>query len=257
MPVDPPSLAGYLRHLRRNGHEARKHGPLSRTDLAARAGIGVGYVIKLEQGVALNPSLEVVDNLAEALGADGLERQHLHDLAAYHQATALAPKGMDDDHEITDMMRAYVDHLAPHLACFVDDAWNVLHANSEYTRIYRNIDKDDDGNVLTWFFGEPEAQRVMVDWETEARLTVAWLRALMVRQPGSRLFEPLLRRLSASPDFVRMWEMQEILMGRHTPYMYVKDLDSNEAIMLVAQVYDWPDPTKALQFYLGVRLDEK
>lgn len=257
MPVDPPSLAGYLRHLRRNGHEARKRGRLSRTDLAARAGIGVGYVIKLEQGVALNPSPEVVDNLAEALGADGLERRHLHDLAAYHQATAAAPACVDGGHEINDMMRAYVDHLTPNLACFVDDAWNVLYANSEYARIYRNIDKDDAGNVLTWFFREPSARRVMVDWETEARLTVAWLRALMARQPGSRMFQPLLRQLSDSPDFVRMWEMQEVLMGRHTPYMYVKDLDTNRAIMLIAQVYEWPDPTKALQFYLGVRLDEK
>lgn len=255
--VEPPSLAGYLRHLRKNGHEARKRGRLSRTELAAQAGIGVGYVIKLEQGVAVNPSLEVVDNLAGALGADSLERQHLHDLAAYHQAVGVVGKDADDGRQITEMMRAYVDHLAPNLAGFVDDAWNVLYANCEYSRIYRHIDRPGVGNVLTWFFQEPQSRRIMVDWETEARLTVAWLRALMVRRPGSRLFLPLLRRLSTNPDFVRMWEMQEILMGRHTPYMYVHDLDRNKAVMLVAQVYDWPDPTKALQLYLGVRLDEK
>jgi transcriptional regulator with XRE-family HTH domain len=254
--VEPPSLAGYLRHLRKNGHEARRRGRLSRTELAAKAGIGVGYVIKLEQGVALNPSLDVVDGLAEALGANSLERQHLHDLAAYHQALGTTTRNADDDREITEMMRAYVDHLAPNLAGFVDDAWNVLYANAEYSRIYRNIEDPSVGNVLTWFFREPESRRIMVDWETEARLTVAWLRALMVRRPGSRLFEPLLRQLAASPDFVRMWEMQEILMGRHTPYMYIHDLDCGKAVMLVAQVYDWPDPTKALQLYLGVRLDE-
>lgn len=240
-----------------NGHEARRRGQLSRTKLAAKAGIGVGYVTKLEQGVALNPSLDVVDDLAEALGADSLERQHLHDLAAYHQAlgTQSTTRNADDDHEITDMMRTYVDHLAPNLAAFVDDAWNVLYANAEYSRIYRNIDDPAVGNVLTWFFREPESRRIMVDWETEAGLTVAWLRALMVRRPGSLLFEPLLRQLAASPDFARMWKRQEILMGRHTPCMYVHDLDQGTAIMLVAQVYDWPDPTKAIQLYLGVPLD--
>lgn len=256
MLVEPPSLASYLRHLRKNGREAHRRGRLSRTELAAQAGIGVGYVTKLEQGVALNPSLEVVDDLAEALGADSLERQHLHDLTAYHQALGTTSRQADDDHEITEMMRAYVDHLAPNLAAFVDDAWNILYANSEYSRIYRNIDDPTVGNVLTWFFRTPESRQIMVDWETEARLTVAWLRALMVRRPGSSLFEPLLRRLSANSDFVRMWGMQEILMGRHIPYMYVHDLDCGNAVLLVAQVYDWPDPTKALQLYLGVRLDE-
>lgn len=253
--VEPPSLAGYLRHLRKNGHEARRRGRLSRTELAAEAGIGVGYVTKLEQGVALNPSHEAIEGLAEALGADSLERQHLHDLAAYHQALGTTTRNTDEDYEITEMMRTYVDHLAPNLAGFVDDAWNVLYANSEYSRIYRNIDNPAIGNVLTWFFREPRSREIMVDWETEARLTVAWLRALLVRRPRSRLFEPLLRQLSDSPDFVRMWEMQEIFMGRHTHYMYVHDLDWGKAVMLVAQVYDWPNPTKAIQLYLGVRLD--
>jgi hypothetical protein len=69
------------------------------------------------------------------------------------------------------------------------------------------------------------------------------------------LFAPLLEKLASSPDFERMWATQEVLMGRPTPYMYVHDLDHNVGIQLIAQVHAWPDPTVALQMYLGVRID--
>jgi len=36
--------------------------------------------------------------------------------------------------------------------------------------------------------------------------------------------------------------------------MFVHDLDHNADLRLVAEVYAWPDPTKALQMYLGVQI---
>jgi hypothetical protein len=95
----------------------------------------------------------------------------------------------------------------------------------------------------------------MLEWEEEAQLTVAWLRSLMVRHPGSRLFAELLARLSTSRDFRRMWEMQEVLIGRRTPFMWVHDLDHGRDIRLLAQVYPVPSPTQRIQLYLGVRAD--
>jgi transcriptional regulator with XRE-family HTH domain len=254
MPVEQPSFASYLRHLRRYGHEAQKDGPLNRAVLATRAGIAFSYVTKLEQGAAQHPSAEVIDNLAGVLGADDVERQHLHDLVVYDREVGMASVGPHVAVEVTDQMRAYIDNLVPHLAGIVDDAWNVLYANPEYCRIYRHLADPAVGNVLVWFFEVPEARAIMIDWETEARLTVAWLRALMVRRPRSGLFTPLLRRLATSPAFSRMWSSQEVLMGRPSPYMFVHDLDHNADLRLVAEVYAWPDPTKALQMYLGVQI---
>jgi transcriptional regulator with XRE-family HTH domain len=257
MAVSPPSFGSYLRHLRNTSSAGtRPRGGMGRTDLAARSGLSVGYVTKLEQGGADNPSSDVVDRLGDALKASDLERQHLHDLVAYHRVLdAGTAQPVDPIPEINELERQYVDRLAPHLAGYVDDAWNILYCNAEYRRIYRHIDAPDVGNVLKWFFVVRESRAIMLEWEIEARLTVAWLRALMVRSPGSPMFDRLLGELSRSPDFVRMWTLQEIFMGRHTPYMLIHDLDRDEDVRLVAQVYDWPNPTKAIQMYLGVRAD--
>jgi transcriptional regulator with XRE-family HTH domain len=254
MPVEQPSFATYLRHLRGQGHAAQRAGSISRTEVASRAGIAFSYLTKLEQGAASHPSPEVVNNLADALQANDVERRHLHDLVAYDRESVLSPFEVYSP-IVTDEMQIYIDHTVPHLAGLVDDAWNVLYANSEYARIYRHLDDAAVGNVLVWFFHVPEARAIMVDWETEARLTVAWLRALMARRPRSALFVQLLERLASSRDFERMWHSQEVLMGRPSAYMYVHDLDHNEGIRLIAQVHAWPDPTVALQMYLGVRLD--
>ncbi|MQY05458.1 helix-turn-helix transcriptional regulator [Actinomadura macrotermitis] len=250
-----PSFGDYLRHLRSNSPaSALKGGRLSRTEVAAGAFLSVGYVIKLEQGSAGNPSPEVVERLAEVLGVKAVERQHLHDLALYRpvrrdgaEYTVVSP--------ITPVMEEAVDNLHPQLCGYVDELWNVLYCNSEYARVFRHI--TEAGNVLRWFFTVPESRSVMIEWESEARLTVAWFRALMVRRPDDPRFGELLDDLARSPDFARMWLDREIFMGRHSPYMLMRDLDRDQDVRLLAQVYAWPDPTQAVQMFLGIRTKEQ
>jgi len=254
-PPTPPTFGDYLTHLRRvgitegfpSGEPAVSRPKSSRTTLAADAGIGVGYLIKLEQGKATNPSPEVVDKLARALGTRDVERQHLHDLAAGEPPT--------QDHRsrpvVTAVHREYADNLHPQLAGYVDEAWNVLYANAEYARIFREI--VSHGNVLVWFFAARQSRQIMVEWETEARLTVAWLRSHMGRRPGNKLFTNVLEELARYPDFVRMWERRELLTERHQPDMLIRDLDRGEQLTLLVQVFHFPDPEQPLQFYLGTR----
>ncbi|MCW2916701.1 MAG: transcriptional regulator [Actinomycetia bacterium] len=97
----------------------------------------------------------------------------------------------------------------------------------------------------------------MLEWETEARLTVAWFRALMVRRPENPKFNEHLQDMAQSPEFCRMWSKREIFMGRHSPYMLVRDLDGHKDLCLLAQVHAWPDPTQAVQTYMGIRTDQK
>lgn len=246
--VSAPSFAAYLRHC-------RSEAELGRPDLAREARTSSSYLAHLEQGVATNPSTALVDRLASALKLNEIGRQHLHDLAAFDQV----PAGCIDDQvpaeQITDIMRQHVDGLAPHVVGYVDVAWNVLHGNPEYRRIFRHIDEPDVGNVLAWFFFVPESKAIIREWEQEARLTVGWLRGLMVRHPGSRLFARLLARLAASAEFRRMWAKQEVMLGRHSPFMLLHDLDRGQDLRLLAQVYPAPNPTQRIQLYLGTRTD--
>ncbi len=165
--VELPSFGAYLRHLRGR----RK---MSRTKLAAEADVSSGYVDKLEQGRMENPSHEVVEKFAAVLTKVDAERQHLRDLSVYRRRGDL-PVPAKPEIEITDQMRYVVDNLVPHLAGYVDSGWNVLYANSEYLRLYRELGQH--GNVLAWFFRASESKQIMVEWELEASLTVGWFRA--------------------------------------------------------------------------------
>ena len=248
--IERPSLGEYLRHLRRASPAARS-GRLSREWVAASAKISIGYLIRMEQGSAENPSPELLRRLAETFELNPIQVQHLHDLAQHGQLVASGDRAAPP--VITEVMREHADNLPPHLCGYVNERWDVLYANSEYARIYRNI--VDIGNVLKWFFRVPESREIMMEWDTEARLTVAWCRALMVRSAESAQFDELLDDLASDADFKEMWNAREILMGRHSPYMRIRDLDSGKEISLLAQVYAWPDPTQRVQLYLGVRTD--
>ena len=250
MAIEKPSLGEYLRYLR-SASPAARTGRLSREWVAANAKISMSYLIRMEQGSAENPSAECLHRLAETFELSPIQVQHLHDLV---QRAQVSPDGDEvSPPVITDVMREQIDNLSPHLCGYVNERWDVLYANSEYSRIYRNI--VDIGNVLKWFFGVPESREIMVEWESEARLTVAWFRALMVRRHDSPEFDELLDDLAANADFREMWNAREILMGRNSPYMKVRDLDSGQELCLLAQVYAWPDPTQRVQMYLGVRTD--
>jgi transcriptional regulator with XRE-family HTH domain len=246
--VSPPSFGAYLRHC-------RDKADLSRPDLADAADTSASYVAKLEQGAATHPSAARIDQLASALKLDDIRRQHLHDLATFDQV----PPACVDDHvpleQVSDVMRQHIDALVPHLVGYVDVAWNVLHPNAEYRRIFRHLADPDVGNVLVWFFHVPEARAIMQEWEAEARMAVARFRGLLVRHPGSRRFDRLLNRLSSSAEFRRMWDEQEVMLGRDTPSMLLRDLDRGQDIRLLAQVYPAPNPTQHVQLFLGTRTD--
>lgn len=54
---------------------------LRRSDVAARAGMSVEYLTRIEQGRDRNPSIAVINALADALSLDAAERGHLGYLA--------------------------------------------------------------------------------------------------------------------------------------------------------------------------------
>ncbi|GAA2815235.1 helix-turn-helix domain-containing protein [Nonomuraea dietziae] len=258
--VTSPAFGSYLQHLRRAtvapGFTPGVEGPprqrISRDQLANNAGISVSYLSKLEQGYPIHPTREVVDQLADALAVNDLVREHLHDLVDYTYAKPVpietAPLSPS---VITAEQRQHVEWLCPNLAGWVTEAWWVLYGNREYCRIYRHL--EEVRNILIWFFAVPESRKIMVEWDVEARLTVAWLRSHMVRRAEDHAFVRLLDELSKFPEFVRMWEQQQILMGRHSPYMRIRDLDNSEEMTLLANVYRHPDPTSGIQLYVGAR----
>ena len=86
-------------------------------------------------------------------------------------------------------------------------AWNrASEAINGWSRL-----PDDKRNMLWFVFQVPSTRRLLVDWEQEAALTVAALRA----EAGGDLGEPgyqglITELLEASPDFAALWGRQEV-----------------------------------------------
>ncbi|URN12212.1 helix-turn-helix transcriptional regulator [Streptomyces radiopugnans] len=88
LPARPPGA----RHTGAGGPPrrpcARRVRGLRREELAQLAGISVDYYVRLEQGRATQPSPEVLDALAGALGLDAAERGHLGTLVGARRGPA-------------------------------------------------------------------------------------------------------------------------------------------------------------------------
>jgi transcriptional regulator with XRE-family HTH domain len=91
------ALGGFLRarrgrvapeHVGLAGGRRRRVRGLRCEELAQLAGISVDYYVLLEQGRATQPSREVLDALARALGLDAAERKHLATLAGARRGPA-------------------------------------------------------------------------------------------------------------------------------------------------------------------------
>lgn len=239
--IEVPTLAAFVQHRRQSRGQ-------SQAELARGIRYSATYVAQIEQGKQENPSPVVLEGLVEALNLEQEEATYLYSLAGRVRNEMPLVSQLP----VSESERAYADTLAPHLAAFVDYRWNVVYANAEYQDIFRNIDQAK--NVLEWFFFYDESRAVMVEWESEARLTVAWLRVLMAKEPEVS-DTSLLERLTEAPRFREIWNEYDIVAGRRRMPMKVRDIDTDRIFVLRAQV--WPSPTRRdLQFYLGM-LDEQ
>lgn len=235
----PPRLATNVR---------RKKG-MSRDEVAALAQCSSSYIEKIERGVANNVSVEIVLAVANAVGASDQQVAHALTLAG-DESRGLA--GAFDTPTITAEQRTYVDSLSPHLAGYVDLAWNILYANDEYCRVFQGI--KEYGNVLFWLLECPKAKEIMLDWYEETHLTVTWARSLAALQSTRKEYERVFDRLEHIEEFQKMFYGADPTMGREDPAMLIRDPDDGSKFRLDVNLWSPPPATAGWQMYLGVRV---
>ena len=82
--------AGCIRPTSACPTSGRRRTPgLRREEVAALAGVSIDYLVRLEQGRDVNPSMEVLDALATALRLSGDEREHLLGMSLCQKAKAM------------------------------------------------------------------------------------------------------------------------------------------------------------------------
>jgi transcriptional regulator with XRE-family HTH domain len=152
-------------------HGRRRSPGLRRSDLAARAGISVEYLTRMEQGRDRNPSVAVVNALADALSLDPSERNHLRYLAKITGGecsahTQPAPPPRDVRPSILETLRL----LEPGIAMVTNRLGDVLAYTSAYESVTSGtglLDADTP-NLTRYVFTDPRARTFFADWDDVA-----------------------------------------------------------------------------------------
>ncbi|WP_196054784.1 helix-turn-helix transcriptional regulator [Nocardia aurantiaca] len=196
--ITAPTFGQALRRLRDERGFSREY-------LAYTAGVSASYITALEKGEREKPGRAVVESLLRCLNLMSpltpSERRHLLELAGLRMTDTPAPGELHA--AITPDQHQALVLFAPALAAYVDPCGNVLDANDAWNAALPGL--LEDGNVFEWMFGNELARKVQVDWESEARRYVQWLRGTVGRNPDEPVFTDLVNDLGRFPEFRASW----------------------------------------------------
>jgi transcriptional regulator with XRE-family HTH domain len=148
------------------------------------AGISVEYLVRIEQGSDRNPSVPVVNALADALRLDIAEREHLRYLAKITGgvcAGSPAQPRLDVRHAV----RKLLDQLEPGIALVTNRLGDVLAHTSGFDLVARpsGLLDSDKPNLTRFVFTDKRAREVFPDWDriADERAFDLWLGPSAVR----------------------------------------------------------------------------
>lgn len=189
---------------------------LRRDELAQLAGVGLSYYTRLEQGLSLNASPEVLDALARALDLDEVERAHLHDLARASRRTGTRrrPAPEQAGAMTQQLLAAFGDAPAIVLGRRSDVlAWN--HTGHALFAGHLDPDipdqPDQRPNTARLVFLDAHTRDLYVDWPKKARDVVGKLRLAAGQHPDDPRMAALIGELTMkSPEFASMWSEHRV-----------------------------------------------
>jgi transcriptional regulator with XRE-family HTH domain len=209
------SVASYLRAWRARVQPAdvglpvagpRRTRGLRREELASLAGISVDYLVRLEQGRAVNPSPSVLAALARALRLDHTERDHL-----YLVAGQAAPKKTHVPSHVTPSIQRLVDRLSDVPVAVYDAAWTIILWNSTWAALLGDPSAltGRDRNLIWRTFTGASGRVAKSAAEVSAfeEFAVADLRRVLGNYPDDTSLQNLVADLRrASSHFDELWQ---------------------------------------------------
>jgi transcriptional regulator with XRE-family HTH domain len=179
---------------------------LRREEVAALAGIGVDWYIRLEQGRCVSPSTATVDALGRALRLSAVELAHLRAL------TRNPERGVFAHETVPDALRRLVEDLRQ-AAYVTGRRWDVLAWNRAADTLFGfGRLPEEDRNILIHVLTNPAARRLFgAGWSEQAKRIVAQFRASHDLWAGDPAFVALLRRLRGGcPEFAAWWKGHDV-----------------------------------------------
>lgn len=150
----------------------RRRSPgLRRLDLATLAGISVEYLTRIEQGRDRNPSLAVVNALADALRLDPSERNHLRYLAKItSDECSVHIRPVPPSLRVRPSVLQTLRLLEPGVAIVTNRLGDVLAHTSGFQSVAGGTGLLDAArpNLNRYLFTDPRARTFFVDWDDVA-----------------------------------------------------------------------------------------
>jgi transcriptional regulator with XRE-family HTH domain len=152
--------------------QPRRRAPgLRRTELAARAGVSVEYLTRIEQGRDRNPSVAVLNAIADGLSLDAAERAHLRYLAKITGGACAAHQRPEPPaREVRPTVLTTMRLLEPGVALVTNRLGDILAHTSGFDLLMRGSGLLDgpEPNLTRYVFLDPAARTAFPDWDQVA-----------------------------------------------------------------------------------------
>ncbi|NEA31833.1 helix-turn-helix transcriptional regulator [Streptomyces sp. SID13031] len=182
---------------------------LRREELAQVAGVSADYYVRLEQGRTENVSQEILDAVAEVLGLDEAEREHLTRLAR----PARRPKARRTTQRVRPGVRQLLNSLETVPAFLLGHRMDVLAWNRLAAAVVGDFAQlpPRERNLPRRVFLDESARDLYPQWEAMAVESVGYLRLYAGRYPDDPELAELVGELSIhSAEFRKQWARHDV-----------------------------------------------
>lgn len=188
---------------------ARRRTPgLRREEVALLANIGTTWYTRLEQGLPINVSAEVLDGICRALRLTSEERRHLHLLAGV--PLVIAPQ---EEETVSELVLRTLEALNPNPAYIRGRRWDVLAYNRAADALSDFSSATGKARNIIWrLFCDPRMPYRLGDPACMKRRAVANFRGVAAKYPNDPHFTELIDELRAtSTDFRELWAQHDVM----------------------------------------------
>jgi transcriptional regulator with XRE-family HTH domain len=190
--------------VRALGH--RRVPGLTREDVAHLAGVSFKWYGRFESGMAAGVSRRFLERISVALRLNNAEKRHLYGLAGF------ADPGDDEAVDASGLLRPLIKELGSTPAAAFSSLFDVLNCNQSYDFLFRQSMQPSGmrSNALWRLFLDVSYRDLWYGWEDVARRATAQLRFMNRWHAESEPYRALIEALSQSPDFIRIWDANEV-----------------------------------------------
>lgn len=192
---------------------ARRRTPgLRREEVADLIGVSPSWITKLEQGLDIRVSSQLLQRLANALRLTAVERVQLYQLGLPEAANADVPVPED----VLPAIQTMIDGLTHSPAFILTPRSEYIGSNQAARAFFGDFETfagPERNQLLSLFLYQPVRQ-YLPDWWESARQQVALFRATFARNANDPYIQALVARLlEESPEFLQIWNHYDLPIG--------------------------------------------